>query len=367
MSAYIDNLNPFLIQFTSGFGIRWYGLAYLTGFVLGYLLIYWFAGREKTTLKQESVGDFITYIALGTMIGGRLGYCLFYQPKLFTTFSHIQIPYLGWKIPMWDALAVWNGGMASHGGMIGIAMGCFLYARKYRHNFLHLFDLTVTAGSAAVIFGRIANFINGELYGRACDGSCFWPVKFPDEMNRWLTDPGYEEPLKKLYIVAEKVSPVYHWGVSLTPDQKTWNEWVLRFNSGGRENIEAFVNQIYAQIHSGNHNLLELLGTVLIARHPSQLYQAAMEGLFVLLALLFIWRKPRKPGVLTAWWGILYACMRILGEQFRMPDTQIGYQWLGMTRGQWLSVAMLIIFIAFLNFVRRSQAQPMGGWGKGSQ
>ncbi|MCB9026500.1 MAG: prolipoprotein diacylglyceryl transferase [Bdellovibrionaceae bacterium] len=363
MAEYIHNLDPFAIQISGSFGIRWYGLAYILGFFSCYFIVYKLAQRGKSLVSIEQASDFIAYMAFGTMIGGRLGYCVFYDPELLISFSPVKIPLLNISIPMWEALAVWNGGMASHGGIIGIAVACILFGRSRKIPFLHLFDLTVLAGSLAVGFGRIANFINGELYGRACDGKCFWPVKFPDELRRWVSNwDSYKEQLKGLYPVVEKMGGIAGpEGQLISPSSTKWMDWI---NNGSRYYVETYVGRILRAVSDGNQEILTALGSALIPRHPSQLYQSLMEGFLVFFILLFIWRKPQKPGVLVSYWGVIYAVMRITGEQFRMPDAHIGFQLFGLTRGQWLSLVMLLVFVGLLIWTSRRPVPKMGGWGK---
>lgn len=353
MKEYVHYLDPFAIHISGNIGVRWYGLAYLFGFLFGYALIYWLATNKKSEMDREKVGDFVAYLAFGTMLGGRFGYCLFYAPDLLISFEPVRIPIINISIPMWQALAVWNGGMASHGGIIGLIVASFLFARKNGYRFFHLLDLTVVAGSLAVFFGRIANFINGELYGRACEGKCYWPVKFPDELRRWVSEDGYKEQLTSLYSLIEKLKLP-----TSPPDFYQWKAWV----ASGSSQVNYYVSQILNAVHSGDKEVLNALGPVLIARHPSQLYQAVFEGLFVFIVLVIIWCKPQKVGVLAASWGCMYAVMRILGEQFRMPDAHIGFQWLGLTRGQWLSLVMLIMFIIFLIYSLKRDSVKLGGW-----
>ncbi|MES2856573.1 MAG: prolipoprotein diacylglyceryl transferase, partial [Bdellovibrionota bacterium] len=176
-SAWVHNLDPFLVQFSGTVGIRWYGLAYLTAFVLGAAIMIFLAKRGRRTIAADQVTDYITYIVLGTMIGGRVGYALFYSPDLLTDFSS--------AFPYWGVLKVWEGGMASHGGMIGVFVAALLFARRHKLDWRHLGDLTVLGGSVGFFFGRLANFINGELFGRAAEGFK-WAVKFPSEIFLWL-------------------------------------------------------------------------------------------------------------------------------------------------------------------------------------
>ena len=154
--AYFHRLDAFAIQFPEGFwvpGIRWYGLSYMAGFLVGWLLLRWLARSGRSTLPPEAVGDFLFYLIAGTIVGGRLGYCIFYQPELF------------W--PPSGVLMVWKGGMASHGGFIGVILGGILFARRQSISALHLVDLAAFACPPGICFGRLANFVNAELWGKA--------------------------------------------------------------------------------------------------------------------------------------------------------------------------------------------------------
>jgi len=176
-SAWVHNISPFLIEFTEGIGIRYYGLAYLAGFFLAYFFVDYMVRKGTIPLTREQAADLITYAAIGTLAGGRLGYVLFYSPELITTF-HSQLPY-------WGVLEVHKGGMASHGGFIGIVTACLLFARKHKLDKFLMIDLCCLGGTIGVFFGRVANFINGELYGRECDPNLAIAVKFPSEIYSW--------------------------------------------------------------------------------------------------------------------------------------------------------------------------------------
>jgi len=355
-------MSPFAIQFTETFGVRWYGLSYLAGFLTGYLIITWLSKNKLSPIPKEKVADLISYLAFGTMIGGRLGYCLFYAPDLLFSFDWVSVGPV--SLPLWSALAVWKGGMASHGGIIGLGVASVLFARKYNIKILHILDLATFGGAIAIFYGRMANFINGELYGRACEGKCWFPVQVPDEINRWLSVEGYTEQLKNLYVVVKQIGPINLGnGQQLSPDKIEWNSWVA---NRSMSNIQAYAEIIRNKVAEGSVEVTSLLSQVLIPRHPSQIYQALGEGLFVFLVLIFFWRKPQKPGVIAAIWCCTYAVMRILGEQFRMPDAQIGYQFLGLTRGQILSSAQLIFGVCLLLFVSRLNNEKIGGYLKRS-
>ncbi len=343
----VHDLDPFALRISGDFGVRWYGLSYMMGFICAYLMIKWLAQKQRSGLTPQMVGDFVTYAAIGTLVGGRLGYVVFYGPDLFLKFKS--------AFPFWGVLAVNEGGMASHGGMIGIVIAALLFARKYSVNALYLFDLVAVSGPIGVFFGRIANFINGELVGRPCDPSFPLAVKFPQDIYLW---PAQEfNKLPELASVTEKI------GVS----RDQWLELVGKFHIDmtSRDQVYAIMNKIVEQIQSGNTAAKEAIAPLLTARYPSQLFAAVGEGLFVFLVLFFLWRKPRKPGFIAAMFVLLYAIVRIVDEHFRMPDVQIGFQWLGLTRGQWLSIAMFVAGLVLMFVWTRASSLKIPGWGRG--
>lgn len=298
----LDVFSPFAIQFSSTFGIRWYGLAYLAGFIITYYVALSVLKNDPSKPSKDLISDFIFTAAVGTVIGGRLGYCVFYQPSLLTEFTS--------SVPFWGALAIQEGGMASHGGMIGIVLACIYFAKKNNLNPLRLMDVTVLGGCIGVFLGRIANFINGELYGRITDVP--WGVRFPREIFTWNS-----EELTKL-------TPV----VSALPQRPT----------SLTDLIESSINAA----REGNAAVIETLNNVLPLRHPSQLYEAGLEGLIVGILLIAVYKMyDAKPGECTKWFFIFYGIARIIGEQFRMPDPHIGYQVFGLTRGQILSFGLI--------------------------
>jgi len=353
-NIWVHNLNPFLIQFTSTFGIRWYGLAYLTGFVVGAMMMIFIAKRGRRTISPEMVTDYITYVVLGVMIGGRLGYAIFYSPDLLTDFSS--------SFPFWGVLRVWEGGMASHGGMIGVLVAALLFARRHKLDWRHLGDLTVLGGSVGIFFGRIANFINGELFGREAPPGFPIVAKFPGEMFLWLK----HDREKTLTDASADLLPKMNDAVkALGIDFNQWTQSAsqVRTNPGARYQVQVVINQIIEAIQHGNEAVRVALGTQLTPRYPSQLFEACLEGLLMFLIAFFFWRKPRKPGVVGSLWLTCYAIVRIIGEQFRLPDADIGYQLWGLTRGQWLSIGMLVISLGLLVYTSRRRVPVIGGWG----
>ncbi len=339
--AYVHNLNPFVLQLTESFGIRWYALAYLAGFYATYRIVRCLAARKLSPLSVDMAGDFVFTAALGTIIGGRIGYCIFYSPELLTQLTSAP--------PFWGLLAINRGGMASHGGIIGIMCACIYFARTRHLPALHLIDLAAMSGTIGVFFGRIANFINGELVGRPAPEWLPWAVKFPQDIYLWSN--------AKLSALSEIVG-------NLGIKAGQWRQWLegSPFDPTAQHNIESTLSQIIAKIQAGDLIIKSEIAPLLVARHPSQLYEAFGEGFLLFSALFLLWRKPRKPGFISAWFLILYAIVRIVGEQFRMPDPQIGFQIFGTTRGQLLSAAMLLAGILCLFLWNRRDSVRLGGW-----
>ena len=340
-AAYVHHIDPFLIRFSDGFGIRWYGLSYLVGFYIAYLIISWMGRRGLSPLNPALASDFVFTAALGTVIGGRLGYCVFYAPNLLTQFTP--------NPPFWGVLAINQGGMASHGGIIGIIVACILFGKKHGITIPHLLDLTTLGGSVGIFFGRIANFINGELVGRPCSPDLPWAVKFPQDILLWN--------LEKLRSLSQTASLV---GVEPTRWYNSLES--ARTDPAAQQFVENTINIIITKIQAGDIALRTSIRSVLVDRHPSQLYEALGEGAFVFVVLFLLWRLPRKPGVITGAFFVTYAVVRVLGEQFRMPDPQIGFQILGLTRGQILSLFMLMFGSIALWFWSMRTAPLIGGW-----
>jgi phosphatidylglycerol---prolipoprotein diacylglyceryl transferase len=291
LASYVHDLSPYLIHI-GGFGLRWYGLAYLAGFVVGTLLYRRLAVLGYSDLRPEQVSDFITMAALfGVLLGGRLGYMLFYDADRF-----FHDPLIFFR--------VWEGGMASHGGILGLTLYTFWYARRHRISFLNLADNLVVVGPVGVFFGRCANFINGELYGRITSVS--WGIQFPKEILLYTP-----EHLDRLLGKTVLIDPSFG-------------------------SPEALIEGV-----SRSPALRDLLAAELPSRYPSQLVEAALEGL-LLFALLWLLRtRVRLPnGCLTGVFFITYAVVRIFGECFREPDAPLS---MGLTRGQFLSLFMILI------------------------
>lgn len=307
LATYVHDLNPIALPIYGGLALRWYGLAYLMGFVAGFLLLRNLARRGLWVMAPDKVGDFIAACALfGVFLGGRLGYILFYH-----------LPKVGWGSLLHDPMVifrVWEGGMASHGGILGLAVFTWFYAKKHQVSWAALADGLCVVGPLGLFFGRMANFINGELYGRIATGVP-WAVKFPLSLA--------EES-------AETQDLAWQACVRVDPQLASANSL---------ETLIAAARQ--------NPKLSETLGEFLPARHPSQIYEALLEGalLFIILWVVRL-RFPKAPaGLITGMFFALYAIFRIFGEQFREPDAaMVGF----LTKGQFLSFFLLLFAAAFL-------------------
>ena len=382
MSNYVHDIDPFALHFFADVGVRWYGLAYLTGFVVGLIYVIQMAKRGNGIgLSTDKLTDFTTWMAIGTLAGGRLGYAVFYSPELLWEFTP--------SFPFWGVFAVHKGGMASHGGITGIMIATILYARIHKVPILHLIDLTCVGGALGIFLGRIANFVNGELFGRVVSEPLSWAVKFPQEMYLWSSKEVSRlfnlEPavmaLKEVELRPPEMSvfsQLTSWvknGFSesafpkgeMTPlSPEVWKEWVsgYRYDSSAYHAVNRVIESLIEATQTGNQKVIEALEPVLSARYPSQLIQSFLEGFLVLCIITVVWIKPRRPGVIAGYFGLSYLVARIIGEQFRMPDSHLGYQALGLTRGQWISISYFAV-VALIFYISKKQALPrMGGWIK---
>jgi len=420
LAAWLHNIDPFAIEFPEGFilpGIRWYGLAYLATFALGYLFTRRIVRLGVTTLRVSEVMDFVIAIAIAVVLGGRLGYVLFYKPELFITFSS--------GFPYWGVLQLNQGGMSSHGGMIGVGLVTWWYARRsrkrttgdvalrpaevsprrvdsigkiadhtrciscgydlqtinvaskcpecgtpanssfYTHNWLHLFDLCSLVATLGFLFGRLANFVNAELIGRVCSADLPWAVKFPQDLfdisTNWARgDPKAAEQLLQLTPV---VDTVVVDKVAITAEL-----WTQAINRGDINFVDKTLHQIIHAIQDGGSRgtqIGQVVEPLLLPHHPSQLYATITEGLIIFLVLAWVYRKPRKPGIITGLFGALYGIMRVFNEFYRTPDAHIAdeeFAAIGLTRGQLLSIVLALGGIFLVWWSARRNTQRMGGW-----
>jgi len=243
---FINNFDPVAIEIFS-LEIRWYSLAYITGILLG-----WYLAKKifiSNNIKNK-FDDYITYVIIGLILGGRLGYVFFYNFDYYIN-------------NFFDIFKVWQGGMSFHGGVIGIIIASFLFSKKNNDNVFEYLDIIALVSPIGIFFGRVANFINSELYG--LETSVPWAVQFI------------------------KIDNLY--------------------------------------------------------RHPSQLYEAILEGIFLFFIMIFFWNKNKSktPGRLSSLFLIFYSLFRYIIEYFRVPDDQLGYLILNLTMGQLISFIFFII------------------------
>lgn len=276
--------DPVVVQF--GFvAIRWYALSYILAFVLFIWL-----GRKRiqagnSVLTRESLDDLLTWGVLGVILGGRLGYVLFYQ------FNQ----YLADPISIFK---VWEGGMSFHGGFLGVVIAIALFARKNKLKFLQVLDFVAPLVPLGLASGRIGNFINGELWGRVTQPNHFWAMGFPqakqEDMNLAQAVPQYAE-------------------------------WLTQYG--------------------------------MLPRHPSQLYQFALEGLSLFVLVWLFSKKPRPTGQVSALFLGGYGVFRFIAEFARQPDDHLGLLTLGLSMGQWLSVPMIVLgVIGFVYFGKKKHS-----------
>jgi len=305
LAYYLHKLDPIIFRIYDNVGPRWYGLAYVLAFISSFLLFLWLAKRGYADLPVAKVGDFITGAALfGVIIGGRLGYVFLYNPEML-------------RAPI-SILRVWEGGMSSHGGMIGLLLFTLYYAHRHKISWLNLGDNLVVTAPIGLFFGRCANFINGELYGRATRVP--WAMQFPKEL--------LDHPIEADRAIASctRIDP------SLTTPEA-----------------------IVATVHR-KPQIATTLRSILTPRHPSQLYEAFFEGVVLFAILWFVRTRTRQPnGMLTGIFFVCYAIFRIVIEYFREPDaTLIG----PFTRGQFFSFFLIAIGIGFMAAAKMQPAFP---------
>jgi phosphatidylglycerol:prolipoprotein diacylglycerol transferase len=323
----LHTLDPFVLRISGEFGIRWYGTAYAIGFLIAWLILRWLAGTGRVALSRSQAGDLITMLAVGVLAGGRLGHILFYEPSLLTRFSG--------SFPFWGALDLQHGGMSSHGGMIGVGLAAWWAARHLRMPVLAVADLACFAAPAGLGLGRLANWVNGELPGKALPAADqasppWWSVKYPSE----LLDPSFSR--------AAELS-------GLEP---------LRIKLGLPTN-RPLAEALYEACYRHNAEVIAKVSPLLTAHYPNNFMQAITDGLLLPLVLVVVWRRPRPLGTITGAFLITYGALRLLTEQYRVPDPDI-LPATGFTLPMLLSGLMCAAGLALILVVRRSQRRHGG-------
>ena len=365
--SYVHQLDPFAIEFSEGIGLRWYGLSYAAGFVIAWLIVRWFAKSGRSPLQPQAVLDLVTYVIVGVLIGGRLGYVIFYEPQLL-----IDPPLIG-------LVQVWRGGMSSHGGIVGVIVACMLFARRRGISSLHLLDIGALACAPGLFLGRLANFVNAELWGKALPperqhSPPWWSVKYPTQIvERWLplvdrVDMTQAEHADLVRTAATDFGIDPHSGELTTlvvaEAQRRLNDVQQQLmpllGSGDRflGRVVAASTDTGSQAHD---QVVQAISPLLTAYYPSQIFQAITDGPVLMGLLALLWLKPRKPGVIGGWFLIIYGVLRIITELFRQPDEGVPLTFGMLSRGQSLSVLMILAGIVGLFIVARRDVPKMGG------
>jgi len=343
LGGWTHHISPVAIDLFGAFSIRWYGLSYLAGFAAAYLLLRLLAARGATRIPKDRALDAILTLIVGVVVGGRLGYVLLYEPRLLGLVD---------GFPFWGVLAVNRGGMASHGGIVGVMLAAWKLSRGFKQPDgtvvgrcppMHAMDVCTLIAPAGLLFGRLANFINGELLGKivAIPGqhAPWFAVRYPQEI--------LSEPDDRLAQTPEQTAAIQRLASDFALPGETWF---------------AGYERLLAAVQRGDAAARAAIEPLISARHPTQLYQAAIEGLVVGVVVWAIAAKPRKPGVIGAWFLIVYAAGRVAMDFVRLPDagvTQFG----PLTRGQVYSLLMLLAGVAVLVFASaRSADRVSGGW-----
>lgn len=343
LGAYFHDLSPFLMEFSPGFGVRWYGLSYALGFLVAYLIFRFLCKRGYTQVPEQKLIDGLLLLIAMVIVGGRLGYVLIYDRAILTQVDN--------AFPYWGVFKLSQGGMAYHGALVGVALGVWWIAKRNKSSAWHVADVASLAATIGLGLGRIANFINGELLGKivAMPGqpAPWWSVKFPQELVSGHEPPLSEEQQTRLGALVDRVAQP---------------------GDDGYMAMTRLVDAVQRGAPSVREPIRQGLEPLLSARHPSQLYQAVFEGVILTAVLWVIARKPRMTGMVTAAFLMVYGVLRVVAEFFRLPDAQFGAsaRIAGLSRGQWLSVLMVVVGVAIYLYLRKMKSAENPGWGSGS-
>lgn len=283
--------------------IRWYGLMYLLAFVLGVMILRIRLKQPQIAAQQwttKDIDDVLFHAVLGVILGGRLGYVLFYKADYYL--AH----------PL-DVFKVWEGGMSFHGGFLGVTLAMILFSYSRKRPWLQVTDYIAPAVPLGLAAGRFGNFINGELWGRVTSPDAPWAMLFPEaagEDRLWMLNHPAEAASKGLVAVYEKTNG-------------------------------------------------------LLPRHPSELYEMALEGAVLFVVMWLFSRKPRPMGAVSGLFVMGYGIARSLVEFTRQPDDFLGLLALGLSMGQWLSIPMILFGAGLMIWAyKRRGAQPLSADGQ---
>ena len=332
--------DPVLLDLPGPIDIRWYGLMYIVGFVCGHWIFVALAKRRFLPVAPEAVGDLIVYTVVGTILGGRLGYALFYDQALGDPMKLIRI---------------WEGGLSFHGGLVGVMAAIALFARKHKISIGRVFDAAALAVTPGILAVRCANFVNGELYGRVTTADGFLAMRFPtdDVASRLLhldvlRELGGKRAEELGVLVAYGKRPWSDLQAMLPATDPGGGDWSVVREALNWERIQEQVPY----------------------RYPSQLFEAAGEGVFTGLVLLVVYlmtrRRPLGPYAYGGFFLCCYAIVRFLVENLRQPDRQfrkagddLGLVFLGLTMGQTLCLGMFLVGVVMITVGLRRGRTPL--------
>lgn len=339
LAAFYNTFDPFVFHIFGDFGVRWYGLSYVLSFVIAFWMMVRLAKSGRSQLVAPRVPDAMLALMAGVVVGGRLGYCVFYEPSILISFDS--------SFPFWGLFQLQRGGMSFHGGLIGVIVAAWWFARGHKQSdgsrsgsmpLMHFFDVLALCTPVGLGLGRLANFINGELLGKVAAApeqiAPWWSVRFPHELTSGQALVQTADQMARIQSLASVAAP-------------------------GEPDRQVALSTLVHKVLGGNQSLAQQLEPLISARHPSQLYQALAEGLCTGLVLWVMamprWNLfPRYRGVIGCSFMICYGMSRIVTELFRLPDSQLAVKTImGLSRGQWFSVGMVMVGVLLLFTVVR--------------
>jgi len=325
--------DPVLLDLPGPFDLRWYGLMYVVAFLVGHYILTRLARSGFFPLPQEKVGDLIFALIFGVILGGRMGYVIFYPKSDF-----FENPLAIFK--------VWEGGLSFHGGLIGVALAFIWFARRNKVPILRLMDCGALAVCPGIFCVRMANFINSELWGRVTTDSVPWAMRFPRD-DQAMSQMG-------LYGIGDIRTIELAIQYAFVQTQAAWQKLLNHVGPDAHASLESMRSKL---------NWNEVMPEVPL-RHPSQLYEGLAEGVLVGLVLWILYRKlggKLGSGIYGAVFLLGYGVFRFLLENYRQPDDHIGARgfFFGrITMGQMLCCAMVLFGILMIWLSRRQRRGP---------
>jgi len=341
----LHTLQPFAFRIGDyGFGVRWYGISYAAGFVVAWLIMRWLSLHKRTPLSVQQVGDLLTWVIGGVLIGGRAGHVIFYDPHLLYSFTS--------EFPFWGLLFIHKGGMSSHGGIIGVFVACWLFSKRNAVPTTHVLDLAGFSACPGLGFGRLANWVNAELWGKPLPQQMqqnppWYSVKYPEQMLQ--PDFGHAAQLQAIAhgVPATSESVVQGLRIAAIPVRAA-------VQRGDAADI------LYAACYGGDASVQAKVAPLLTAYWPNNFAQAFSDGVVLFALLALVWLRPRKPGVITGCFFAFYGVLRVATEQLREADVGV-FRMGPITLPMLLSAAMIVGGAITVWVCSRRNVAKMGG------